>query len=110
MDGDEAVIVAEIPDRVRRTVRVTANRVIVRDEVLAPDARRVRIRWLLHPGADPASVRVDGDSRLVEAREGEPTGWFSPTYGERVASRYLEVEQKVGRGAVVLTEIRKPTP
>jgi hypothetical protein len=110
MDGDEAVIVAEIPDRVRRTVRVTANRVIVRDEVLAPDARRVRIRWLLHPGADPASVRVDGESRLVEAREGEPTGWFSPTYGERVASRYLEVEQKVGRGAVVLTEIRKPTP
>ncbi len=108
MEGDEAVIVAEIPDRVRRTVRVMTERVVVRDEVLAPDARRVRIRWLLHPGADPASVRVEGGSQLVEAREGEPAGWFSPTYGERVASRYVEVEREVGEGRVVVTEILRP--
>ncbi len=108
MDGDEAVIVAEIPDRVRRTVRVMTDRVVVRDEVLAPDARRVRIRWLLHPGADPASVRVEGGSQLVEAREGEPAGWFSPTYGERVASRYVEVEREVGEGRVVVTEMLRP--
>jgi hypothetical protein len=106
MDGDEAVIVAEVPDRVRRTVRVMADRVVVRDEILARDARTVRIRWLLHPEANPASVRVEGGSRVVEAREGEPPGWFSPSYGERVASRYVEVEREAGMGEVVLTEIR----
>jgi hypothetical protein len=105
MNGEEAVIVAEIPDRVRRTVRVMADRVIVRDEILATDVRRVRIRWLLHPGADPASVRVEGESRLVEARDGEAPGWFSPTYGERVASRYVEVEREVEPGASVETVI-----
>lgn len=105
MEGDEAVIVAEIPDRVRRTVRVMADRVVVRDEVLASGIHRVRIRWLLHPDADPASVRVEGESQVVEAREGEPAGWFSPTYGERVASTYVEVEREVGAGSVVVTEI-----
>jgi hypothetical protein len=43
---------------------------------------------------------------VVEAREGEPPGWFSPSYGERVASRYVEVEREAGMGEVVLTEIR----
>ncbi|HEY9428581.1 MAG TPA: heparinase II/III family protein, partial [Gemmatimonadaceae bacterium] len=105
MEGEEAVIVAEIPDRVRRTVRVMADRVIVRDEVLAPNAWRARIRWLLHPNADPSSVRVEGGSRLVEAREGEPAGWFSPTYGERAASRYVEVEREVTPGMRIVTEI-----
>ncbi|HEY9449059.1 MAG TPA: heparinase II/III family protein, partial [Gemmatimonadaceae bacterium] len=109
MDGDDAVIVAEIPDRVRRTVRVMADRVIVQDQVLAPSARRVRIRWLLHPDADPASVRVEGGSHLLEAREGEPAGWFSPTYGERVASRYVELEREVKAREVIVTEIRSKT-
>ncbi len=105
MEGDEAVIVAEVPDRVRRTVRAMADRVIVRDEILAHNARRVRIRWLLHPGADPASVRVEGESRVVEAREGGTAGWFSPTYGERIASRYVEVERAVEPGMRIVTEI-----
>jgi hypothetical protein len=107
MEGDEAVIVAEIPGRVRRTVRAMADRVVVQDEPLAPEAQRVRIRWLLHPGADPASVCVEGESRLVRALEGDPAGWFSPTYGERIASRYVEVEREVGEGRVV-TEILPP--
>ena len=108
MEGDEAVIVAEIPDRVRRTVRVAADRVVVHDKILAPGARRVRVRWLLHPDADPALVRVEGGSRVVEAREGAPEGWFSPTYGVRVASRYVEVEREVGKGRDVVTEIVPP--
>jgi len=108
MEGDEAVIVAEIPDRVRRTVRAAADRVVVRDEVLAPGARRVRVRWLLHPDADPSLVRVEGGSRIVEAQEGTPEGWFSPTYGVRVASRYVEVEREVGDGREVVTEIVPP--
>lgn len=108
MEDGEAVIVAEIPDRVRRTVRAAADRVVVRDEILAPGVRRVRLRWLLHPDADPALVRVDGGSRLVEAREGAPEGWFSPTYGVRVASRYVEVEREVGDGEEIVTEIVRP--
>ena len=105
MEGAEAVIVAEIPDRVRRTVRAMADRVTVHDELLAPGTHRVRIRWLLHPDADPASVRVEGGSRVIEAREGEPPGWFSPTYGERVPSRYVEVERDASPGTRIVTEI-----
>lgn len=107
-DGDEAVIIAEIPDRVRRTVRVSKDRVVVRDEVLALGARWVRVRWLLHPDADPALVHAQGRSRMIEAREESPAGWFSPTYGVRLASRYVEVERDVKDGVALVTEIRRP--
>jgi hypothetical protein len=53
-------------------------------------------------------VRVEGGSRIVEAKEGAPEGWFSPTYGVRVASRYVEVEREVGDGRDVVTEIVPP--
>jgi hypothetical protein len=108
MEDGEAVIVAEIPDRVRRTVRVAADRVLVRDVVLATGAQRVRVRWLLHPDADPALVRVEGGSRVVEALDGAPEGWFSPTYGVRVASRYVDVNRDVGERRDVVTEIVRP--
>jgi hypothetical protein len=63
MHSDDALAVAEIPDRVRRAVRVMVGRLVVRDEMLASAARPVRICWLLRPDTDPALVRVEGPSQ-----------------------------------------------
>lgn len=68
----------------------------------------MRIRWLLHPDADPALVRVQGGSRALEASEEAPAGWFSPTYGVRLASRYVEAERDVKDGEALVTEILRP--
>jgi hypothetical protein len=108
LDSGTATIAAEVPDRVRRVVRVTGDRVVVEDTILAQHARRVRIRWLLHPDANPRSVRVDGHSRLLEAHEDSVAGWYSPNYGERIPSRYIEVERDAAPGSRIITEISKP--
>ncbi len=98
-DRREAVVLAaEIPGRVRRTVRVTRSAVSVTDEVLARDAHRVVVRWLLHPDAPTHWVRVDGNSRVIEAAEGDPRGWFSPCYEQRIPSRVIEVERDARLG------------
>lgn len=104
--GGTAAIVAEMPGRVRREVRVARDLVRVEDTVLASDARRMRVRWLLHPGADSSQLRVvEGGARVLEAREGAVPGWFSPHYGERIPSRYIEAERDAVPGARIVTEI-----
>lgn len=105
VEDDEAVIVAEIAGRVRRTVRVLARSVVVHDMVLAQDVRSVRIRWLLHPEASQSWVRAEGRSSVRDAREGAAAGWFSPHYGERIRSRYVELVRDALPGFEITTEI-----
>ncbi|HXY30877.1 MAG TPA: heparinase II/III family protein, partial [Gemmatimonadaceae bacterium] len=52
MGNREAVIEAEQPGRVSRTVRVMPDEVVVTDASIDPTARRIRVEWLLHPDAD----------------------------------------------------------
>ena len=51
-------------------------------------------------------MQVEGGAELLEARDDATAGWFSPHYGERIASRYVEASRS---GAPLVTHIR-PTP
>lgn len=102
--ADGAVIVAEIPGRARRTVRVTAGRVRVRDQLLDAEASRLAVLWTLHPDADPAMLRLDAGERR-RGRGGEAVhGWFSAHYGERVPTWFEEGTAE----REILTEIGPP--
>lgn len=107
-EGEGIVVVGEVPDQVRRVVRVAPRGVTVEDEVLAPHARRIAVRWLLHPDVDPAVLQVDGSHRTRTARDGDPRGWFSPYYGERIPSRWIEIEREATLGARVIGELFTP--
>ncbi|HEX8694180.1 MAG TPA: heparinase II/III family protein [Longimicrobium sp.] len=104
-DGRTATLVAEVSGRLRRTVRVGAAEVRVEDRVEPGVADEAAVRWLLHPDADPAAVRVEGSCEVKAAVEGETAGWFSPGYGVRLPSRYVEVRRPAREGAVVVTTI-----
>lgn len=108
MEGAAAVLAGEIPGRVRREVTVAADEVTVVDTALAA-AGEMTVRWLLHPDADPACVQVEGGAVLHQAAEGDVLGWFSPHYGERIASRWWEVVRgPVTPGTRIVTRIRRP--
>ena len=101
-----ATITAEVPGRLRRTVRVTGDGVVVEDTVLARDARIVHVRWLLHPDADPRAIEVDGEAHVQRADEHDVAGWFSPHYGERIASTYIDIDRDAAPGTTsVVTRI-----
>jgi hypothetical protein len=104
IDGT-AVLQALVPGRVRRTVRVAGDGVRIEDEVLV-DAGEATIRFLLHPNANPRQVEVEGGFEVHEAVEGDPLGWFSPTYGERIPSRAIVIRRPAKRGLVIKTHVR----
>ncbi|HEX8321738.1 heparinase II/III domain-containing protein [Longimicrobium sp.] len=102
---DGATLVAEVPGRISRTVRVTAREVTVEDRIEPGAAREATVGWLLHPDAPAGAVRVDGPREVVEAVEGDTAGWYSPAYGERIASRRVQVRRPAAGGAVITTFI-----
>ncbi len=104
---DAYVIVAEQPGQVRRHVTVTAHAVEIRDTVLSKKAEKMRVRWLLHPDADPAWAMVEG-SVMRTAAEGATQGWFSPHYGERIPSRYLDVLMPADNGTTAVATFSRP--
>ena len=107
-DGDDFVLRAEVPGRVRRTVRVRLMGVDVEDEVLARDASRIVARWLVFPGVSADVVHVDGDRRVLAADDEDTDGWFSPTYNERIPSCCVEVERSAAAGVRVAYEMSLP--
>ncbi|HJP60066.1 MAG TPA: alginate lyase family protein [Gemmatimonadaceae bacterium] len=105
MQGTTAIIVAEVPGRVRRTLTVTKDGVVVDDEILAVDAGTVRVRWLLHPDASSDNIAVEGGGEIRAAREGDCVGWYSPDYGVRIASRVIEVNRPAAFGSHIRTRV-----
>lgn len=97
-------VVAEVPDVNQRRVSVQDGVVVVEDRVFKADAREAIVCWLLHPDAQPEQVTVPG-SELVEAKEGDVTGWFSPAYGVRIPSRSIRVRWERPSRTVVRTVI-----
>lgn len=81
-------LVAEVPGKARRIVRVRNRRVTVEDTVLAAGAQSAAVNWLLHPEADSTTVECDA-GQLEYAGEDSLSGWFSPSYGLRVPSRFV---------------------
>ena len=107
-DGSKAVVVAEIPGRVRRSLQLTAEEILVTDEVRGAEHREISVRWLLHPHADPGCIQVRGGAEVRAAREGATPGWFSPVYGERIASKYVEARRLRPAELNLVTHIRPP--
>ncbi len=107
-DGDTMVLAAEIPDRVRRTVRVERNVVRVDDLVLTSAASTVTVRWLLHPSADATIMHIDGASTTNAARESEVVGWYSPAYGVRLPASWIEVKRPAVLGLHITCDIGTP--
>jgi heparinase II/III-like protein len=105
-DGRFATLVAEVRGKVRRTVVVTREEVRVEDRILPGVADEAAVRWLLHPDASAESVRVEGGGEVMAAREGATPGWYSPAYGARTASRWVEARRGARDGAEIVTTIR----
>lgn len=100
--GSEAVLVAEGTHGVRRTVRVEHDHVTIRDETARSKAGTLSVLWTLHPSADPALVRIEnGEVRTTAAESNGVFGWFSPRYGERLATAAVEARRPAAAGAVV---------
>ncbi|MEZ4589025.1 MAG: heparinase II/III family protein [Gemmatimonadales bacterium] len=94
---DASAIVAEVPGRYRREVRVTVTGVEVVDRATAAEASGFRETWLLHPDAATTWLETTGGT-VTDATEADPRGWFSPRYGERIRSRFVTVEPEPGSG------------
>src|SRR6185437_15138012 len=107
-DGATMVLSAEIPDRIRRTVRVERDCVRVDDLVLTSAASTVTVRWLLHPSADSAIIHIDGESATHAARESEVMGWYSPAYGVRLPASWIEVKRPAVLGLHITCDIGTP--
>ena len=103
-----AVLEAERPGAVRRTVRVEPGRVVVEDRALDPEAGRVSVRWTLAPGVALEAVAVEGGV-VRAAREGAVEGWVSLHYGERIPSQSVEADAPAGPSHTIVTTIQLPT-
>jgi hypothetical protein len=106
--ADRALLVAEVPGRIRREIQVTRDAIEILDRALDRSARTMQVSWLLHPGVSAAVIEADG-AETIDAREGIVDAWFSPTYGCRVPSRVVRIRRDIPRdGDTVHTVIRRP--
>lgn len=105
MQDGQALIVAEIPGQVRRTVRVMRGRVEVQDEAIDPRASTMRVTWLLHPELKVPAIIQSNVMHVIEAQEGRIEGWFSPTYGLRQPSRAVRIDARKTHGRLECTSV-----
>jgi hypothetical protein len=94
-----AVLVAELEGRARRTLRVTPGAVRIEDEALDPGTSTLAVLWTLHPDVDPTAISVSASVAVGQAEDDGVRGWFSPRYGQRIATRFIEA---VGDGSTPL--------
>lgn len=104
-NAPRAIIVAETPDGARRTVTVDPDHIEVADTVSGRKAHPWRVRWVLHPEADPERLIVIPAPRSGRGTDDDVFGWFSPHYSERLACHTLEVEPPPIPGVSVVTVI-----
>jgi len=91
---------------VRRTVELRANGVEVRDRVAAGVAKTLGVRWTLHPDAPTDALRIEGDVRAATGTEGGVAGWYSPRYGARAPTRYIDAVRPAWAGAELISRIQ----
>jgi hypothetical protein len=90
-DADGVHVVAEVPGRVRRVVRLGQGTLTVTDEVLDRAVREVACTWLVHPGSEDAVTVAGPGAARVEPVEDAVDAWLSPTYGVRVPALAVRV-------------------
>jgi len=89
-------LLAERPGRVRREVLFEQSRICVRDTALTAGSR-LQVTWLLHPDVAGNPIEAEG-AQVIEAREGDVRGWYSPTYGQRRRSRAVHISRSSEEG------------
>ena len=104
-EAGRAELIGRVPGSHERRVTVYRHGAVVRDRVLGRGQHDVRIAWLLHPDADEGALRVRGESRSVDAREGAVDGWYSPEYGRRIPSRAVVIERALTSEEPIVVEI-----
>jgi hypothetical protein len=92
----KGLIVATLSGRAQRRVEVDAHGVAVSDSVLDPQVAVLEVNWLVNPGA-AAVLEADG-SETIDATEGSPLAWFSPTYGHRQAMKVVRARATRSQG------------
>ena len=91
---------------VSREVEVGPGVVTVRDRVEGGRASQLHVRWTLHPDAKGEPISIEGESEAGWGGEGAVMGWFSPHYGERLRTRYIDARRPALAGAEIVTRIR----
>ena len=106
-DGSIAHIRATRPGGIERRVVVGADIVTVTDRVRA--GVRARVRWLLHPQAEPTQVET-ADAEIRTPNDLATPGWYSPHYAERIGSRYIDAVRSGSGVHEIVTTIRPAPP
>ena len=96
-DGETARIVAA-GHGVRRTVTVSPRVVTVSDESEGEPSSPLRIRWTLHPDADPAAVELPAGAQWTPR-----AGCFAPFYGLAFEAPIADITGPDDAGPVVTT-------
>jgi len=86
-----ALIITSVPGRVERRVLIDAFGVAVTDTVLDTAVTNVEVNWLVNTHAR-AAIEAEG-SEVVDATEGDPVAWFSPTYGYKQPMQVVRVRR-----------------
>jgi hypothetical protein len=86
-----ALIVAALPGRAQRRVFIDASGVAVTDTVLDSAVANLEVNWLVNADA-AAAIEAEG-SEVIDATEGDPVAWFSPTYGYKQAMQVVRVRR-----------------
>jgi hypothetical protein len=105
-----ARLVAERPGAVRREIVITRDAIHIGDRALDRSARSLQVTWLLHPDVKYNAVMVSGQSQRIEAREGTVRAWFSPTYGLRIPSSAICIQQRLDASAEAIRTTIVPPP
>lgn len=106
-DGREAVLQAEIPGVVHRTVSVRDGEVEVVDRVLKAGASQATVCWTLHPDVSPDVLEAEG-ARVAKGEPQEVIGWFSPHYDERISTASVCVAWSPAHTPELRTRVRAP--
>jgi len=101
-----AQISARSATGVRRRVEVRADGVEVRDQVAPGVAQILQVRWTLHPNVPTDALRIEGHVTSASGVEGAVAGWYSPRYGARAPTRYVDAVRPAWAGTELISRIQ----
>ncbi len=107
-EGDRILLEADAPEGACRRVIVTKDAVRIEDTTCPSSPRALTVHWLLAPGVPGGILDIECSQRKVLCgAEAAPAGWFSPSYGKRIATISIQAHS-VGPRARIATAVTWP--
>ncbi len=107
-EGDRILLEADAPEGVCRRVIVTREAVRVEDTTHPTSPRALSVNWLLAPGVPEGVLDIEcSTATVLHGSEAAPAGWFSPSYGKRIATTSVQAHS-VGPRARIATTVTWP--